>query len=160
LLEARNQWLVVFPCGTSIVENARFGLYYEPASRSSKRNYRFIGVYNQKTVSYVGAVLTIAITTCDNGKINFSEEIGKLTDDQRDRITRVIEETRYYDLKANPNRFYLVDCFAATDCRKTSPGGIWGLRYLDLPKLIKDYNPRREYSTAQLAQALKGTTWQ
>ena len=51
LLEERNQWLMIFPCGTSIAENVRFGLYYEPPSRPCKRNYRFIGVYNRKTVA-------------------------------------------------------------------------------------------------------------
>jgi len=160
LLEVANQWLVIFPCGTSIAENARYGLYYEPPSRPSKRHYRFLGVYNQKTVSYVGTVQAIAIASCDNGSFCFREEVGKLTEEQRARITCVIEETRYYDLKTNPVRFYIVDCFMATDCRKTSPGGIMGLRYLDLSKLIADYNPRHEYSTTQLAQALKGTTWQ
>jgi hypothetical protein len=160
LLEERNQWLVVFPCGTSIAENARFGLYYEPSSRPCKRNYRFIGVYNMKTVAYVGAVEAIAVITSENGKISFSEEAGHLTDNHRERITHAIEETHYYDLKDNPRRFYLVDSFAPTDSRKTSPQGIWGLRYLDLSKIIKDYNPRREYTTAQLAASLKGTTWQ
>jgi hypothetical protein len=160
LLEARNQWLVVFPCGTSIAENARFGLYYEPPSRPCKRNYRFIGVYNMKTVAYVGAVEAIAVATSDNGKVSFSEEAGHLTANHRERITHAIEETRYYDLKANPHRFYLVDSFAPTDSRKTSPQGIWGLRYLDLSKIVKGYNPRQEYTTAQLAAALKGTTWQ
>ena len=160
LLEVRNQWLVVFPCGTSIADNARFGLYYEPATRPSKRNYRFIGIYNQKAVSYVGAVQTIAVATFDGGTSSLSEEVGQLTDEQRTRIARVVDETRYYDLKAGSHRFYLVDSFMSTDCRKTSPQGIWGLRYLDLSKLIKNYNSRLEYSTAQLAEALKGTTWQ
>lgn len=160
LLEERNQRLVVVPCGTSIAENARFGLYYEPSSRPCKRNYRFIGVYNLKTVAYVGAVEAIAVTTCENGNISFSKEAGNLTDKHRERITNAIEETPYYDLKANPHRFYLVDSFAATDSKKTSPQGIWGLRYLDLSKIVKNYNPRREYTTEELAAALKGTTWQ
>ena len=160
LLEVRNQWLVVFPCGTSIAENARFALYYEPSSRPSKRNYRFIGVYNMKTVAYVGAVEAIAVTTFQDGKILFTEEAGLLTDKHRERITHAIDETNYYDLKASSNRFYLVYLFAPTDSKKTSPQGIWGLRYLDLSKIVKSYNPRRDYTTEQLAAALKGTTWQ
>lgn len=158
LLEERNQWLVVFPCGTSIAENARFDLYYESSSRPCKRNYRFIGVYNMKAVAYVGTVEAIAVATFLDGKISFTEEAGHLTDKHRERISRAIEQTPYYDLKASPHRFYLVDSFAPTDSRKTSPQGIWGLRYLDLSKIVKDYNARREYTTAELAAALKGTT--
>jgi hypothetical protein len=60
LMEEREKWLVIFPCGTSIAENARFGLYYEPPSRPCKR-YSFIGVYNRKVVAYVGKVEAIAV---------------------------------------------------------------------------------------------------
>ena len=71
LLEQRNQWIVVLPCGTSIAENARFGLYYEPPSRPCKRNYRFIGVYNRKSISYVGTVEAIAVASHGGGGFSF-----------------------------------------------------------------------------------------
>jgi hypothetical protein len=160
LLEERNQWLVVFPCGTSIAENARFGLYYEPPSRPCKRNYRFIGVYNRKTVAYVGTVEAVAVASCGDGVISFNEEAGLLTDGHRKRITGAIEETPYYDLKGNPHRYYLVDSFVPTEARKTSSGGIMSLRYLDLSKIVRTYNPRKDYTSEELAAALKGTTWE
>jgi hypothetical protein len=160
LLEQRNQWLVVFPCGTSISENARFGLYYEPPSRPCKRNYRFIGVYNRKTVSFVGTVEAIAVASFTDGATVFTEEAGQLTEDHRKRITAAVEETPYYDLKDNPHRFYLVDSFIPTDAKKTSPGGIWGLRYLDLAKIVPAYNPRKDYTSLDLAEALKKATWE
>jgi hypothetical protein len=160
LLEARNRWLVVFPCGVSIKENARFNLYYEPPSRPCKRNYRFIGVYNSKAVEYIGAVEAIAVASCKKGVIGFAEEVGHLTNEHRQRITSAIEETPYYDLKAKPHRFYLVDAFEPTSAKKTSPQGIWGLRYLDLAKLIKSYNYRHEYTTKEMADLLKQATWE
>jgi hypothetical protein len=160
LLEERNQWLVVFPCGTSIAENARFGLYHEPPSRPCKRSYRFIGVYNRKTVAYVGAVEAIAVASWRDGIASFTEEAGHLTDDHRKRITNAIKETRNFDLKVSPHRFYLVDSFIATDAKKTSPGGIMGLRYLDLSKILPAYNPRNNYTSKQLAATLKEATWE
>jgi hypothetical protein len=160
LLEERNQLLVVFPCGTSIAENARFGLYYEPPSRPCKRNYRFIGVYNRKTVAYVGMIEAIAVASYKDGVASFTEEVGELTDDQRDRIRNVVRETPYYDLKDDPTRFYLVDSFVPTEAKKTSPGGIMGLRYLDLSKIVPGYNARKDYTSAELATALKGATWE
>jgi hypothetical protein len=160
LLEERNQWLVVFPCGTSITENARFGLYYEPASRPCKRNYRFIGIYNRKTVAYVGTVEAVAVASWSDGVVSFTEEAGRLTDDHRKRITIVVEETSYYDLKGDPTRFYLVDSFIPTDAKKTSLGGIWGLRYLDLSKILPAYNSRKDYTSEELAAALKDATWE
>jgi hypothetical protein len=160
LLEERNQWLVVFPCGTSIAENARFSLYYEPPSRPCKRNYRFIGVYNRKTVAYVGTVEAIAVASHGGGGFSFTEEAGRLTDDHRKRITSAIEATPYYDLKDSPHRFYLVDSFIPTDAKKTSSGGIMGLRYLDLSKIVRAYNPRKDYTSEELAAALKEATWE
>jgi len=160
LLEERNQWLVVFPCGTSIADNARFGLYYEPPSRPCKRNYRFIGVYNRKTVAYVGTVEAIAVASWSDGVVSFTEEAGPLTDNHRKRIASAVEETHYYDLKGDPVRFYLVDSFIPTDAKKTSPGGIMGLRYLDLSKILPAYNPRKDYTSEELAAALREATWE
>jgi len=160
LSEERNQWLVVFPCGTSIADNVRFGLYYEPPSRPCKRNYRFIGVYNMMAVAYVGTIEAIAVASYQNDKLCFTEEAGKLTDNHKQRITRAVEDTHYYDLKANPHRFYLVDSFVATNARKTSPRGIWGMRYLDLSKIVPNYDPRQDYTTKQLAEVLKVATWE
>jgi hypothetical protein len=160
LLEERNQYLVVFPCGVSSAENERFGLYYEPPSRSCKRNYRFIGVYKRKTVALVGTVEAIAVATCTSDEINFEVEAGTLTDDHRKRISDTIAHTPYYDLRSSPHRFYVVDKFAPTDARKTTPQGIMGFRYLDLSAMISGYNPRRVYSTEELAKELNGATWQ
>jgi hypothetical protein len=160
LLEERNQWLVVFPCGTSIAENARFGLYYEPASRPCKRNYRFIGVYKEKTIAYVGTVEAITVASWSKGVVSFTEETGRLTNRHRERIKSAVEETPYYDLKSDATRFYLVDSFIPTDAKKTSPGGIMGLRYLDLSKILPAYNPRKDYTSEELAAALKGATWE
>lgn len=160
LLEERNQWLVVFPCGTSIAENVRFGIYYEPPSRPCKRNYRFIGVYTQKTVAYVGTVETIAVASFEGGEFSFVEESGRLNDEQRKRIISTVEQTPYYDLRSTPHRYYLVDSFVPSNARKVSSGGIMGLRYLDLSKMIPSYNPRKVYTSEELAGMLKDSTWE
>jgi hypothetical protein len=160
LLDERNQWLVVFPCGTSIAENARFGVYYEPPSRPIKRNYRYIGIYAQKTVAYVGAVETIAIATPGPAGARLDCEVGTLTEAQAQRIRDTIAATSYYDLAADPYRFYLVDGFFATDARKTSAGGIQGFRYLDLTRLIPGHDRRRSLSGAELAALLGSARWE
>jgi hypothetical protein len=74
-------------------------------------------------------------------------------------VIDVVERTAYYNLKANPHRFYLVDAFMPTDCRKTSPGGIMGMRYLDFSTLIPNFNSRKNYTTAEVAAMLEGSTW-
>lgn len=159
LIEEREKWLVVFPCGTSIAENVQFGLYYEPPSRPCKR-HRFIGVYNRKAVVYVGKVEAVAVASFKESGVDFIQEEGTLTDEHRQRIRAAVEATRYYDLKAEPHRYYLVDHFAGTDLKKTSPGGIMGYRYLDLSHILPSFDPRKNYSTDEMAAALKGHTWE
>lgn len=161
LLEERNRWQVVFPCGTSVIENARFHIYYESPDRPCKSNYRFIGVYNRKAVAYVGTVEAIAVASWNQGSISIvEEEVGRLTEGHRRRIASTIAETPYYDLRSNPVRFYLVDSFVPTDAKKTSPGGIMSFRYLDLSKILPEYNPRKDYTSEELASALKEATWE
>ena len=159
LLESRNQWLVVFPCGTSITENAKFGLYYEPPSRPCKRNYRFIGVYNLKTVAYVGTVEAITVVSHAEGACVFTPEAGKLTDAHKDRIRETIAATPYDDLTDGDLRYYLVDKFVETNAKKVSSGGIMGLRYLDLSVIIPVYQTRKDYTSDELAEVLKAATW-
>jgi hypothetical protein len=152
LMEERDKWLVVFPCGETIAKNARFGLYFEPSSRLCKRCC-FIGLYKQKVVAYIGKVEAIAVVSFIGSDVDFVQEEGTLTDEHRRRIKEVA------DLKNVPHRYYLVDHFAGTDLKKTSPGSIMGFRYLDLSKLLPSFNPRRDYSTDEMAAALKGGTW-
>ncbi|MFO0159261.1 MAG: PD-(D/E)XK nuclease family protein [Alphaproteobacteria bacterium] len=159
LLDERNRWLVAFPCGTSFEENIRFGIYYESASKASKAAYPLIGIYRQKAVSHVGRVEAVAIVGIENKKYSFDVESGNLTGDHKKRIQNTFEQTLYYDLESEPRRFYLVDKFVATDFRKVSPNGLQGFRYLDLAKQVQGYDSKRNYSSEELASAIKGSTW-
>ena len=159
LLDERNRWLVIFPCGTSFEENVRFGVYYEPPTRPSKASYPFIGIYLQKAVSFVGRVEAVAVVRWDGSKFSFEEEAGKVTDEHKERIQEAIARTAYYDLKAEAHRFYVVDGFAKTDAKKGSPNGIMGFRYLDLSKLINGYTGKENYSSETLAIAINGSIW-
>lgn len=161
LLDERNKFLVVFPCGTSLQENARFSLYYEPPSRPLKKGYRYIGLYSQKQVAYVGTVAAIAVgTPAPDGTIAFEVEDGKLTQEHRDRVKAVVEATSYYDLRTSPLRYYVADEFVPTSARKISPYGMLGLRYLPLEVLNASYTSKREYTSAELAELLMGATWE
>lgn len=160
LLEEGNQWLVVVPCGTSINENVRYGVYYEPASRPSKLNYRFLGLYAQKAVAYVGCVRAIYGATFSGSDSLVDLEAGVANGGDKDRILEVVRTTQYYDLKAAPHRFYLVEEFLPFGLRKTSPGGIQGLRYLDMAKIDARYNPRVQHAATELVSLLKDGTWE
>lgn len=160
LLGDRNRF-VVFPCGTSITENAKFSLYYEPPSRRLASNCRYLGVYKQKAVKYVGVINTVAVaTTGSDDSQQFIEEVGQLSGEQKGRIAEVIKSTKYYDLAAEPFRFYLADRLFPTQFSKTSSGGIRGRTYPDLSKLIPSYDSNKNYTSEEIATLLDGKTWE
>jgi hypothetical protein len=128
LLSNPEDWMVVFPCGTSWRENAQFGVYYEPSTRSGKWDCKFLGVYHNKCVSHVGEL--VAVAACQRkGEILVEEktEFGVLNETHRSRIKQIIEATEYYDLKNDLLRYYVVQNFVPMTFSKTSPGGMRGL---------------------------------
>ena len=85
-----------------------------------------------------------------------TKEFGDVTDEKIELIKRVVEETDYYDLKVEPTRFYLFAKMAETNIQKTSSGGIFGMRYLDLGKMDLAIPLNNETSVVDLAKALRG----
>ncbi len=72
-----------------------------------------------------------------------------------------METTLYYDLKSVPQRVYLVDEFVPTTLKKVSPGGIMGLRYLNVSEIAgSEFYPRNDYTTQQFAALLSGRSFQ
>ncbi len=162
LLETRNTKMAVFPCGTSFEDNKQYGLYYEPISRRRRlKASKILGIYRNKKVELVGTIQAVANCTYVDGdvRVDSEETSGNLTHEQRRRVKEVIENTGYYDLKAE-HRFYLVDSFTETNLRKTSPGGLMGLRYLDIGEIIgTDFDAHRNYTTSEIAALLSGKTF-
>jgi hypothetical protein len=153
--------LVVFPCGTSWAENVRFGVYYEPPSRSTKWNCHFLGVYHRKAVSHVGQIEAAAICMMNGGKFLVqTEEYGTLTASHRSRIQQMIEATPYYDLASEPHRYYVVNCFLETNFRKVSSGGMRGHRYFDLSDYFDGQPPGPHTTTREVAAALNQQTFE
>ena len=102
----------------------------------------------------------IAAVCFEQGAITVSSEVGNVTNEHRARINDVIENTRYYDLKLGPRRYYLVDRFAETSLKKRSAGGLWSLRYLDLTAIVPNYKSNRNYDTDEFSNLLKGLEFQ
>src|SRR5690606_8703214 len=61
LLESRDDWLLVVPCGDSYEENKRFGLYYDAVNRPSRSGCRYLGIYKNRTVSLIGDIVAVIV---------------------------------------------------------------------------------------------------
>lgn len=159
LLDMNKRWLLVVPCGTSNKENVKYGLYYEPSVRPYKRGYGFLGIYHDKCITHVGGIEAIVLAKWNDGEVSFVQQSGRITDDHKIRIRHVIDQTQYYNLKAEQLRFYLVDQFHETESKKSSRNGIWGTRAFELSRAFGLDVGRRNYTSSDLAADLSGKTW-
>lgn len=159
LLEERFNRMIVVPCGDSYPDNKQYKLYYEPIGRPCKSN-RYIGIYTNKQIIYVGKIEAIIICDYLRGESIFHTEKGTCREAHRYRIKEAIEAIAYHNLKETQHRFYLVDEFVETRVHKTSSGGVLGPRYVDLEKIaLPEYSSGKDYTSAELATLLQGKSF-
>ena len=150
--------MTVVPCGTSMAQNKKFRLYFEPSSRPSKARRKFIGLYKDKCVQQIGRINTVIIGRLGRDAFNVqSIELGNPSDDDLGRIVDAIRASSYSPiLKEELHRYYLFDELEETAIHKKSRGGIWGPRVFNLSDWLDYSKPGMEYSTAEAAQQLRG----
>jgi hypothetical protein len=141
LVPRQDQFLVGMLTGTSWEANRDHGVYYEPIDRNPKwQRASFLGLYHHKRVSHVGRIVTVASAIEDAaGALDFDKpELGTLDDQQRGAVRACVDAAQDYypDFQATRHRYYVVDAFAPTNFRKTSPGGMMGHRYFDVEAVV------------------------
>lgn len=158
LTNLENRTLLAFTAGTSLSENLRYRIYYDPATRSHNWAFKYIGLYRNKAVVAVGKLDKIVFCNYENGRLVASngDDLPKLTPDEYNRIKDTIEYTDYYDLEQG-NKFFLVDNFYPTNYVKTSFSSIRAKKYFWLDEIegFKD-----GMTAEQLANLLNGKTWE
>lgn len=132
-------------------------MYYCPATWS-RRNAKYLGVYNEKRVRAIGQIAKVVPCEVDlhNRTVTVSPDATRaLTKDEEERVLGAAEKAPW-DLSTG-QKFYLCDAMQETDFRKTSPGGIWGHRYFDLEEVLGGKIPN---SLGELAERLRAHTWE
>ena len=164
LLPDQHRKLAAMLCGQSWRENIRYGAYFEPAHRNPKwTRAHFLGIYRQKCISHVGRLVAVAVCRKTEGELIVeAEEFGSLSTNQKERIQEIMlaAEPYFKGFASISHRYYLVDNFAKTDARKTSPGGMMGHRYFDIAALGKADDLQLDLSSADVAKILNGTTYE
>lgn len=164
LLPDQHRKLVAMLCGQSWRENIEYGAYFEPAHRNPKwTRAHFLGVYRLKRISHVGRLVAAAVCREKDGELIIeAEEFGLFSIEHRERVRAIIRAAEVYfkGFASESHRFYLVDQFADTDVRKTSPGGMMGHRYFDITELggIKELG--QDASSLDVATILQGVTYE
>lgn len=159
LMDSRDDWLLVVPCGQSYDENKLFGLYYDGVNRPARKGVRYLGIYKNRMVSLMGDIVAVLVCSYRDGEVVLEqEEFGKASADRLDRVKAVIEATTYYDLKGTTQRYFITDGMHETAIAKSTKGGIQGALYLNLEALLGK-RLLAAWDVAQLAEALRGTSF-
>lgn len=159
IIDDGSNTMLAFAAGTSIKNNQKYRLYYDPASRSHNYPFKFIGLYANGEIAGVGKVEKVVVCNYDSEKNELISTDGKalnLTKDERDRIIQTIVNTDYYELEEG-NRFFLVDNFYDTQFKKVSDGGLRAKKYF----WLDDVEGFEEgMSAEELATLLNGKEWE
>lgn len=108
----------------------------------------------------IGEPAAILVCAYDNGVVRVEErDRGQESPEMLARIKEAFEKIDYYDLKSATIRFYMADRWSPTALRKSTPGGIMGLRYIDLPKYLPGQDVSR-LPADQVAEALREKTFE
>lgn len=158
LLQPPSDRMLIMPCGVSLDENERFGVYYDGAHRPSRAPCKYLGAYKDKRVALVGEIKAVILAGYVDGKVEvLSEERGKLTPEMVERVRQIIEATSYYDLKNQDHRYFIVDHFEPTDLQKITKGPVRGAQYLQISSIL---GPNcKVANAANLAKQLTGKTF-
>jgi hypothetical protein len=156
----RDQYtLFMPPCRLSLKDNLQLKLYYCDGT-TTHRKAEYLGIYANKSVQAIGRIAKIVACDIDLGRnrVLVSDEGRDATADEVQRILEAARNapTRGWDITSN-HKFFLCDEMEKTDFRKTSPGGIWGKRYLDLETYLPSGIPD---NLSELANRLAQCTWE
>jgi hypothetical protein len=146
--------MLVVTASTSLRENLKYGVYYDPITRNHNTAFKYMGLYFNKSIVAIGEVMHCvwADSLEDNivikNNVNPPEEVKK-------RISEIIKKTDYYDIRAG-HKFYVVDRFYETNFVKTSSGSLRGKQYFkisDLPGV------KMGMSANEMATIVNGKEW-
>ncbi len=157
LMPKNNHILRAMACGQSYDLNIRHQFYFDLASRGYS-NFNYLGIYKEKTVSYIGNLENMIEADWDdvNG-LYVKSSMYPVTQDQENRLVSAIEDSVQQGWEVdNDHRFFLLKDFCETNFEKTSPGGIFRVRYFYLEDLLSPFP-----ETIQLiSEKLRQITWE
>lgn len=155
LTNIENRTLLAFTAGRSIIDNLKYRIYYDPATRNHSYPFNYIGLYVNKALVAVGRVNKTVYCDYNNGMLVSTNgyDLTKLNEEECQRIKETIENTNYYDLDSGV-KFYLVDNFYETTFN-TAPFRAKKYLWLD------DIDGFKEgMSAKEIAILINGKSWE
>ncbi|MEL7119909.1 MAG: hypothetical protein AAFO07_10720 [Bacteroidota bacterium] len=157
LMPRSKHVLRAMACGQSFDLNVKYQFYFDLASRGY-RDFNYLGIYKWKAVRYIGKVENMIVADWnEKDGLIVKDSKYEVTKDQKERLVKGIRASieENWDIE-NDHRFFLLKDFEKTNFEKTSPGGIFRVRYFYLEDLL-DQIPS---NMRDLATLLKSESWE
>lgn len=156
LMPKSNHILRAMACGQSFDLNIKHQFYFDLANRGYSE-FNYLGIYKWKSVRYIGKVenMILADWNKDNGLI-IKDSKFDVTPDQVKRLEIAIQESLAKGWRVDyDHRFFLLKDFEKTDFKKTTPGGIFRVRYFNLESILNKVPEQMK----SIADELKTKDW-
>lgn len=158
LLKLSDKFMRVRSSNITYDFDMKYNVYFDNAKHGF-RSHDYLGLYKDKKVCAIGKInAQILAVENKDGQMEYSEEIGHITDKIKDTINLAIKdaERRGDDLRTVQHRYFFVEKFIETNFIKTTPRALWGSRIFDLSQLLGvDKIPETE----EVAKLLSEKTW-
>lgn len=156
-LIARDRYMLrAMACGQSFGLNVKHQFYFDDANKGYSA-FSYLGIYARKSVRYIGEVENVIVTNYSaEGGLEVVKSRHQVTEEQTIRLLAAINESVAHGWQIEVgHRFFLLKKFYQTDFKKTSPGGIFRVRYFNLKDVLKDVPAE----TREIAEGLRKKTW-
>ena len=156
LMPRSNHILRAMACGQSYELNVKHKFYFDLATRGHSK-FNYLGIYRWKSVRQIGIVENIVEADLnDNNELIVKNSMEPVTVEQNLRLIEAIKDTisKGWEV-AQGHKFFLLKNLLKTDFKKTSPGGIFRVRYFN----VEDYLENIPDDINVLAEELKDKTW-
>ena len=156
LLDDANVRMHVAAINSSESDNVDYKLYYNQTHRN-ERSHRFVGLYRNKEIKYIGETKCIVIPRQNaEGVVQFETLKGVLTQEMKTRLQLFFDEQGWGD--KGEVKFHMFDELYETHFKKASSYGIMGPRHFYLKEHIDDFPTN--FDAKWLAAKLDGLYWE
>lgn len=155
LLHSQNNVLRAMACGHSIDLNLKHSFYFDLEDRGFSP-FRYFGIYHNKAVRHLALVENEVVADWSE-QTGLTIKDGSATQDQVKRLSKAIKEAvdAGWNIATN-HRFFMLKNLTETNFQKTSPGGIFRVRYFNLEDELGKKVPEKIEDVAML---LSEKTW-
>ena len=157
LMPRSNNILRAMACGQSYDLNVKYQFYFDLASRGYS-DFKFLGIYKWKSVRHIGLVENMIEADWDEiSGLQIKNSKLPVTEEQKQKLIEAIKESSDEGWGVmKDHRFFLLSNFTMTDFKKTSPGGIFRVRYFNLENEFE----KVPVDITMIAEQLKTKTWE